>query len=754
MEGLKREEVEYVRGQMIQAVFHNVENLYSVIRFQVEEASSPSEKNIVVAGYFPLPHEEEWLIFYGDWQNHPKYGRQFIPQYFERVKPSSREGVIKYLSSDLFPGIGVRTAEKLVDHFGDHCLEIISQEPERLAEVSGISMDKINTLQKGIAENHMIEQLMVFLYPFGIGPQLVNRIYQAYSEEALQICKHNPFQLIEDVEGIGFQRADRIAQALGMAPDAPERQRAAILYVLQEECQRNGHVFLLDVELLEKALELIQPEQEAVAITQITQMLGGLVADDKLIMDEERVYLPSLYFSERGVAQALSRISSQEATQTFTLDELYKSIGRVEEQHGITYSEKQREAIELAMKASILILTGGPGTGKTTVIRGICEVFSDLYGHSLDPEDYRDPDGDPYPVRLIAPTGRAAKRMAESTGLPAMTIHRMLGWNGEGVQYDEENPVSGKLFIIDESSMVDTYLAFQLLRALPDQVKVILVGDVHQLPSVGPGRVLQDIIQSELIPVITLDTIYRQAEGSSIIQLAHAIREGHCPEDILEKQNDRAFLACSSTQLLDVVKQVCQNALSKGFEAKELQVLAPMYRGVLGIDNLNQELQALFNPPSEEKREINWHDTVFRTGDKVLQLVNDPNAGVYNGDMGEVVAILQPGEQDADAETLVVDFDGIEVRYEKKDANQLTLSYCCSIHKAQGSEFSMVIIPLSRQYYRMLRRNLIYTAVTRGKSYLILCGELAAFQHGIQRTDEGKRYTYLCERLQNISIEG
>jgi len=394
----------------------------------------------------------------------------------------------------------------------------------------------------------------------------------------------------------------------------------------------------------------------------------------------------------------------------------------------------------------MMLLTGGPGTGKTTVIKGIVEIYADLHGISLDVDSYKKDEA--FPILLVAPTGRAAKRMSEATGLPAVTIHRLLGWNGqEGFHFDEENPINGKLLIVDEVSMVDTWLANQLFKALPSTIQVVLVGDEDQLPSVGPGQVLSDLLKADVIPTVRLKEIYRQAEGSSIIELAHDIRNGILPDNILSPTKDRSFLPCKSNQVKEVVQKVVENAVKKGYSPREIQVLAPMYRGTSGIDQLNTMLQETLNPKSEQKREIQFGPIVYRVGDKVLQLVNQPESNVFNGDMGEIVSIFYSRENTEKEDLIVISFDGNEVTYTRQDFHQFTHAYCCSIHKSQGSEFPIVILPIVKSYYRMLRRNLIYTAVTRSKQFLILCGEVDALKMGIRQNEDYKRQTSLIEWL-------
>jgi exodeoxyribonuclease V alpha subunit len=745
-------EKSFIKGTHVATIFHNESNLYSVVRIRIDETNEPfDEAEVVVTGYFPRMYEHDTYIFYGAFKDHPKFGRQYVAHHFRKDFPQTKEGVIQYLSSDLFKGIGKKTAEAIVETLGENAISVILADPEALHKVPKLSKAKAQELYEALKEHQGLEQIMIALSQFGFGPQLSMKIYQVYKDETLEIIQQNPYQLVEDVEGIGFGRADDLGYQLGISGNHPDRIRAACLFVLERDCLQEGHVYLTKEQLLANVKHLLEAKRdEEIPETAISQQLLMLTEEGKLIEEDSKFYIPSLYFAEKGIVTNIKRLLQQtEAVTVFPESEFLLALGRLEERLSVQYAPLQKEAIQKALASPVFILTGGPGTGKTTVIKGIVEVFADLHGVSLNPKDYN--KDNPFPILLAAPTGRAAKRMSESTGLPAVTIHRLLGWNGvEGFAHDEDEPINGKLLIVDEMSMVDTWLANQLFKSLPDGIQVILVGDEDQLPSVGPGQVLKDLLQTGVIPTVRLTEVYRQAEGSSIIDLAHHIKNGSLPADIAAPKADRSFIKCNASQVLEVVRQIAANAKSKGYSAKDIQVLAPMYRGPAGIDNLNKMLQELFNPKSEQKRELLFGEVVYRVGDKVLQLVNQPDQNVFNGDIGEIVAVFYAKENTEKQDLIVVSFDGNEVTYTRQDLTQITHAYCCSIHKSQGSEFPIVILPIVKSYYRMLRRNLIYTAVTRSRQFLILCGEEEALKLGVARCDDGVRQTTLAHKLSEI----
>ena len=739
----------YIEGRPIVSIFHNEANMYSIVRIKIQETNVQiDEKEIIVVGYFPPLNDDVSYRFTGFTKSHPKYGLQFQVETFEKVVPATEQGVVHYLSSDLFPGVGRKTAEIIVEKLGVDALKIILNDPKALDVVPRLPQEKKMAIRQVIEDNLGLDRIMIQLNSWGFGPQLGMRIYQTYREESLTILNENPYQLIEDVEGIGFARADDLGKQLGIVGNHPARIKAAVFHVLTNASLSEGHVFLDAEHVLPLVKSILEQSQRVeIPFDAISQACIEMRNEGKICGEETRMYLPSLYFSEVGIASKIFQLNEKnKSSQSFSSDEIRKAIGETEERLNVEYAPTQAQAIETAINSAIMILTGGPGTGKTTVVKGIVEVFAELHGLSLEPSYYAKKE-EAFPIVLAAPTGRAAKRLAESTGLPAMTIHRLLGFTGQEKEEETDREIDGKLVIIDEMSMVDTWLAHQLLKSLNPDVQIILVGDQDQLPPVGPGQVLKDLLASKQIPTVELTDVYRQAEGSTIIEVAHQIKKGIIPDTLATKTSDRSFIKSSADQVPSVVTQVVKGALAKGQSIRDIQVLAPMYKGPAGIDILNKEIQQLVNANDGTRKEIVFGDTIYRIGDKVLQLVNQPDKNVFNGDMGEVIAIFKANETIEKQEMMVVSYDGIEVEYQRNDLTQLTLAYCCSIHKSQGSEFQTVIMPIVRGYSKMLRRNLLYTGITRAKNFLILCGEPDVLVQGLQKTDDLTRFTSLEARL-------
>ena len=744
------ERTNYIKGSLVRYIFHNEENLYTVARIRVQETTENfSDKEAIITGYLPQLYEHESYFFYGYFIDHPKYGRQYHVVNYKRELPQTKSGVIQYLSSELFEGIGVKTAEAIVQTLGERAISKIMENPAVLEKVPHLRKDAAQKLYESLKRYEGLDEIMIFLSECGFGPKLAMRIYQEYKEDTIKTIQDNPYQLVYDIEGIGFKRADELGEKQGIKGSHPERIRAAALYVLTEQTMQNGHVYLDYDSYVKEIKKLLDDEKNAIDETMIAHELLLLDEEDKLVLKKERVYLPSLYYAEKGLANNIKRLlANAEDISAFSDEEFQAALDNVEKKLNIHYSESQRKAIKTALSTPLMLLTGGPGTGKTTIIKGIVEVYAQLYELAVEPQAYG--DGETYPFILAAPTGRAAKRMGETTGLPAYTIHRLLGWKGDYFEHNEENPIAGRLLIVDEVSMVDLWLAHHLFKSLPKGMQVILVGDEDQLPSVQPGQVLKDLLDSKAIPTVKLTDVYRQAEGSTIIEFAHAIKKGELPDDFAEATEDRRFFPCSTDEVADVVVKICSFAIDKGYSIHDVQVLAPIYKGKAGVDHLNVQLQNVFNPKSEQKREIEFRDTIFRTGDKVLQLVNDPENQVFNGDIGVISAIFYANETESKEDQVVVTFEQKDVIYTRNTLHSLTLAYCCSIHKSQGSEYPIVVLPIVKSYFRMLKRNLLYTAVTRSKKFLLMCGEASALKQAVENDSQDERNSLLAYKLQEL----
>lgn len=745
---LDEKEEQYIIGEVLSIFFQNPSNFYKVMLVRIKDTNTTyTEKEIVATGNFGQIKEEVPYRFYGDVVNHPKYGLQFQSNRYIQEKPSSKEALIAYLSGPRFVGVGTVTATKIVEDLGEGVIETILENPETLKQVKGLNKKKRETILNVLEEEEGMDQAVLKLNQYGLGNQLAYKIYQVYQEKTLEIIRNNPYKLVEDIENIGFKRADAIAEQMGIKADSPNRIRASILYVLSELCFSSGNTYVVSEPLMKEAIKILEGSRSfLIEPESVADEIIALSNEGTIIQEEDRFYLPSLYASEWGITTSVEQMLDRQDSKKFDSKEIQKEISQMEKKLAIHYGKSQKQAIEKALQSPLFILTGGPGTGKTTVINGIVSLFAEMNDLSLDPYAYKD---ESFPILLAAPTGRAAKRMNETTGLPSSTIHRLLGLTGQEDMdtTDIDRTLSGQLLVVDEMSMVDTWLANQLFKAIPSDMQVILVGDKDQLPSVGPGQILHDLINSKRIPQMELNEIYRQDDGSSITTLAHEIKKGILPEDFRKNQVDRSFFPCSSTQVMDVVTQVVTKAIEKGFTAQEIQVLAPMYKGPAGINNLNQMLQNLFNPnPSGRRKEVKHMDSVYRIGDKVLQLVNEPELNVFNGDMGEITGITYAKESEDNADELTIQFDANEVTYRRNEWNKITLAYCCSIHKSQGSEFEMVILPLVRSYHRMLKKDLLYTAITRASKLLILCGDEAAFHKSLS-SSSANRKTTLVQRL-------
>ncbi|HHW5841853.1 TPA: SF1B family DNA helicase RecD2 [Staphylococcus aureus] len=736
-----------IKGTVEAILFQNSDNFYTVLKVDTIETNEDFDTMPTVVGFLPNIVEGDVYTFKGQVVDHPRYGKQLIAETFEKEMPQTKEAIISYLSSDLFKGVGKKTAQNIVNTLGDNAINDILDDHSVLEKVSGLSKKKQKQIAEQISANQESEKIMIRLHDLGFGPKLSMAIYQFYLGDTLTILDRNPYQLIYDIKGIGFNKADQLARNIGIAYNDNERLKAALLYTLEEECIKQGHTYLPINVVIDLTVDVLNyQDEEVIEPEKLDEMLQYLNEEKRLIIDNEQVAIPSLYYSEIKSVQNLFRIK----THTNKLTEIEQSdlqmhIGEIEDANQVNYAASQKEALQTAINSKVMLLTGGPGTGKTTVIKGIVELYAEIHGLSLDYDDYVNDD---YPVVLAAPTGRASKRLQESTGLEAMTIHRLIGWNQDTKPEDIlENEINARLIIIDEMSMVDTWLFHQFLSAVPLDAQLIFVGDEDQLPSVGPGQVFKDLIESKAIPRVNLTEVYRQQDGSSIIELAHRMKLGQ-KIDITQRFHDRSFINCQANQIPTVVEKVVTSAVNKGYTMADIQVLAPMYKGNAGIKRLNQVLQDILNPKKKDTREIEFGDVVFRKGDKVLQLVNRPNDNIFNGDIGVIVGIFWAKENALNKDVLVVDFEGNEITFTKQDMMELTHAYCTSIHKSQGSEFPIVIMPIVKQYFRMLQRPILYTGLTRAKTSLVLLGDPEAFDIGL-KTNGQARLTQLCTLLKN-----
>lgn len=736
----------YIVGEVLTTFFENPQNFYKVILVRVIESNcAEADDEMVITGIFGQIHSDISYLFNGKIVSHPKYGEQFQADNYQQTQPTGKKGLIQYLSSNHFPGIGEKTAEKIIDKLGEEAMEKILSDDQALDGISGLTKKKKEMIRDVIRQNQGTEKLMFELTNLGFTPTIAQKVIGLFKEKARDILDEDPYLLLQKIEGLGFRRMDSIAQSMGIDPDDVSRLKGALFVVTRDLCYQSGDTYLSSEVLISQSQKLLESCQNyLIEPTILVEALNELIREGVLFSDENRIAIASLYYAELGISNSVSkRITTQK--QEFSNDKIYKAIEVTQKKFEITYDDSQKEAILKILKEPLFVLTGGPGTGKTTIINAVIDVYAQLT--DLDLEEIEEN------IVLAAPTGRAAKRMNELTGYTASTIHRLLGISLDSVGDNyEDKEIQGEFLIIDEMSMVDTWLMNRVFKAAPINLKILLVGDKNQLPSVGPGQVLSDLLETKQVPAQELKRIHRQNQQSSIVDLAHHIKDGVLPKNFLKKQVDRSFLPCSTERLVTIIEQVILAAIKKGYNKREIQVLAPMYKGEAGINAINKMMQEILNPKiANTVREVESFDKVFRVGDKVLQLVNMPEENVYNGDIGEITAIQFANENEDQVDKIFVLFDQTEVEYRRTDWQQLTLAYCCSIHKAQGSEFKMVILPLVNQYSRMLQRNLLYTAVTRSQQYLILCGEVSAFQKSAE-TLPPKRATFLREFLTNFSL--
>ncbi|HEL1585678.1 TPA: ATP-dependent RecD-like DNA helicase [Streptococcus suis] len=737
----------YFTGSIDRIIFENPANFYKILLLEIDETDADyDDYEIIVTGTMADVIEGEDYRFYGNLVTHPKYGQQLQISRYERSKPTSA-GLVKYFSSDHFKGIGRKTAEKIVQLYGEDTIDKILAEPEKLTQISGLSTANRQAFLEKLRLNYGTEMILSRLAEYGIPNKLAFQIHEIYKEKTLSVLEENPYQLVEDVQGMGFTLADRMAENLGIDSQSPQRYRAGLLYTLLQQSLESGDTYIEARALLEHSLDLLEAARPTeLDPAALAQEITNLLQEGKIQQAGTKLFDNSLYFAEEGIHKNLHRLLTKSSTKTFSREEIDLAIKEFEEMAKIQYDAIQKDAIRQAISHPVFILTGGPGTGKTTVINGIIAVYAIL--HQIDLTQKRDNS----PILLAAPTGRAARRMNELTGLPAATIHRHLGLvEGQEETYRDDY-LDAEFIIIDEFSMVDTWLANQLFQNISSNTQVLIVGDAEQLPSVSPGQVLADLLKIEQLPSITLERIYRQSDDSTIVTLASHIRQGALPQDFREKKPDRSYFEASNQQIPAMIERIVSAAVKSGIPASEVQILAPMYKGAAGIDQLNTITQALLNPKEEGTLEFLHNDQAFRQGDRVIHLVNDAEANVFNGDLGYITDLLPAKYTDSKQDELTINFDGNEVTYPRNEWYKISLAYAMSIHKSQGSEFQVVILPLTRSSSRMLQRNLLYTAITRSKSKLILLGESSAYQIAVQNAGTIRK-TYLVPRFQGEKAE-
>jgi exodeoxyribonuclease V alpha subunit len=717
-------------GQIERITYANPENGYTIAQLKVKG----ERRMVTVVGNLMEPMPGEVMEFQGRWKIHPKYGEQFEVEQYRTTMPSTVHGIKKYLGSGMIKGIGPVMAERIVGRFGRKTLDIIENNSERLMEIEGIGDKRIVMIKTAWDEQKEIRSVMMFLQSHQVSIGYAIKIFKTYGDRSIEIVTENPYQLATDIFGIGFLTADKIAANLGIAKDSSLRIRAGILYVLNE-LSNDGHLYYPYDGLMEQACKILEVTPE-----KVIEALSHIASEKRIVIEAgaesstaddpktRAVYLARYHVCETGTSYLLRRlINTPKAIRQIDSE---RAVKWVQGELDFTLADKQAQAVAWAAQHKMMVITGGPGTGKTTIIRAVLKIFSQLSVHVL----------------LAAPTGRAAKQMSEATGHPASTIHRMLSYNfhSGGFQKNEKNPLTCDLLIVDEASMIDAILMYHLLKAVPSDATLILVGDVNQLPAVGPGNVLDDIIASKVIPVVRLKEIFRQARESSIITNAHRINNGYMPEiNAEDKETDFYFIEQESPErVLEIILELVSHRVPTKFgfnSIHDIQVLSPMHKGTVGTSNLNVELQKALNPSKES---VTYGNAVYYVNDKVMQIRNNYEKNVFNGDIGRITGINRETRE------ITIYFDGRPVIYDINDLDEVALAYAVSVHKSQGSEYPAIIMPVLTQHYVLLQRNLIYTAVTRGRRLVVLVGTRKALAIGVKNDKTQQRYTRLSLRLQ------
>ena len=716
------EDREPLSGLVERVTFHSPETGFCVLRVKVRG----HRELVTVLGSAASIQPGEFIQASGRWDNHREHGIQFKTTFLKVMPPSSLDGIEKYLGSGMIKGIGPHFAKKLVRTFGEQVFDVIENTPERLSKLDGIGPKRLERITSGWADQKAIREIMVFLQSHGVGTSRAVRIYKTYGADAIPLVSENPYRLARDIKGIGFLTADQIAEKLGVEKTAMIRARAGISYTLTEAVSQ-GHCGLPEDDLMPMAEQLLEIPPDILGDALQQELRDETVVADT-IGEQRCIFLGHLWNAEKLVAERMNALAT--GKPSWPGIDVEKAIPWVEQQLGVNLAESQREAVKTAVSSKVMVITGGPGVGKTTLVNAILRILV-VKGVS---------------VALAAPTGRAAKRLSESTGMEAKTIHRLLEVDPRhgGFKRGVNHPLECDLLVVDETSMVDVPLMASLMKALTDRTALIVVGDVDQLPSVGPGQVLADIIDSRAVPVARLTEIFRQAAQSQIVTNAHKVNSGHMPNLDTRAESDFYFIEARDPEMgISKIIEIVKNRLPKrfGFDAiKDVQVLCPMNRGGLGARALNVELQKALNPPVDDIF-IERFGFTYRVGDKVMQTDNDYDKEVFNGDVGYVRHI------DPDAQELVIEFDGRPVEYQFGELDEVALAYAVSIHKSQGSEYPAVVIPMMMQHYMMLRRNLLYTGITRGRKLVVLVGEKKAVGMAVKGRVERRRWSKLAEWL-------
>ena len=718
----------YVKGTYKQCIFSSekgyVIGVMKVKETNIELLNTFVNRSITFTGYFHELNINDTYLFYGNAIIHPKYGLQFQCEEYDIVRPEDKDGIIEFLSSDLFKGVGEKLATQIVEILGKDTLNKILEDKNNLLLVPKLSEKKINLIYNTLVKYEESHNMIVYLTELGFSMKDALLIYNTYKKDTITVLENNIYSIMDRIPEINFQKIDDISSKVGISYDDERRVKSVILYIMNNITFQTGNTYLNKEEIYDEVYRYLKFEIEEY---DFDQFLSELSNEGKIVKQEYDYYLKDIYEAERNIVYTFTKLLNRPKDQYKNIE---KKIEELEQQNKIQYNEKQKLAIQKALENNLFLITGGPGTGKTTLIKAIITIYQDLY--HLNEEELEDH------LKLLAPTGRASKRMSESTLCKASTIHRFLKWNKETNSFsiNERNKDFSKFFIIDETSMIDILLLDSLLKGITDQVKIIFVGDFHQLPSVGAGQILK---------------LYRQSENSYIPVLAKEIRENQL-SGYLVMHNDYQFLTCCFDKIMISLKNVCKQIIDKGYDYKNFQIMAPMYRGIHGIDALNRELQDIFNEKSEEKKELLVGDVIYREQDKILQLVNMPEENIFNGDIGYIEKIVDSKHSESKKNEIHVNFDGHIVSYTPNDFYKIRHGFVISIHKSQGSEFEFVLLPMSTTYRRMLYRKLLYTAVTRAKRKLVLIGEEDAFIYGTENLNESTRKTKLCEKLEKIRI--